>query len=66
MTGACGCIRHGDGTWTLCAECQARIGIYGTCLGCGGAADELWTADGGETDGCSKACALIEAEAAAA
>lgn len=58
MAYACGCIRHADQTWTLCADCSSRIGTHGTCLVCGGAANETWIANGDTAlSGCSQECA---------
>lgn len=55
---ACGCTVSPEGDWTLCPDCSARIGTYGTCLQCGGPADEQWAHPWlpGETY-CSRACA---------
>lgn len=59
---ACGCVRHADNTWTLCADCASRIGKVGTCLACGGPADEWWTIPGfDDVAGCSPECAAREA-----
>jgi hypothetical protein len=58
----CGCLRHADQTWTLCDECSSRIGILGTCPGCGGAQNEDWvTSYVPEQMFCSAGCAELAA-----
>lgn len=61
-TYACGCVLHADQAWTLCADCAARIGIFGTCLSCSGPANGQWVASclPDETF-CSRDCAEHQA-----
>ncbi len=64
-TYACGCVVEDD-VWDLCPDCAARIGRHGTCLGCGGPADEQWVhADLPEDTFCTADCAARAAWLAA-
>jgi hypothetical protein len=61
-TYTCGCVRHVDQIWTLCEDCASRIGKVGTCLACGGPADEWWMVPKvPESRGCSPECAARDA-----